>query len=47
MKDSFFSGKNILLTGATGGIGSAIARDLAAAGANLCCLPEVRKNWIR
>ena len=35
MKDSFFSGKNILLTGATGSIGSAIARDLAAAGANL------------
>ena len=29
------SGKNVLLTGATGGLGGAIARDMSAAGANL------------
>ncbi len=35
MKKDFFSGRNILLTGATGGLGSAIALRLAEGGANM------------
>lgn len=35
MKTTDFEGRHYLITGAAGGIGSAIARELAAAGANL------------
>jgi NAD(P)-dependent dehydrogenase (short-subunit alcohol dehydrogenase family) len=35
MEDTILNGKNVLLTGATGGLGEAIAAELAAAGCNL------------
>jgi nucleoside-diphosphate-sugar epimerase len=38
-------GKNALVTGATGGIGEAIARALHAQGATVPCPEPVRKSW--
>ena len=35
MEKYSFSGKNVLLTGASGGLGSALVRDLAKMDANL------------
>ncbi|UCF82111.1 MAG: SDR family oxidoreductase, partial [Desulfobacteraceae bacterium] len=35
MEKYSFSGKNVMLTGASGGLGSALVRDLAKMGANL------------
>jgi NAD(P)-dependent dehydrogenase (short-subunit alcohol dehydrogenase family) len=39
-----FKDKNILITGAAGGIGRAVAVRLASEGGNLALLERVRKN---